>query len=881
MARSHGAYRHITPAAAFTPWTMQGIRYYRRNIAACLLAVCAWLPGCDSTKKPQQSASIATPDAKLSAAYVDRAKSLPVDEALALLVSALEADPKSGEALTLAGGILAKTRWHVPEVTLDHHRKLDRIEFAPPSSLWVSLEGDANTTVRWNLESLKIESTLFPVVSGGTRSLVFDRTHQAVVVERAGITLLCNAQTLKPIREIGPLPDFVAPTSVIAFSPDGLLLAHPTFVSETDRSIVWNLRDATTGEIIRKSPAQGVKPVAAILDRGALRVLHEDGSQFEMPVIPSEEIRTIPAAEPVSIMAAQFALNGGAALILKNPGPHQAPELCILSFSENEDTSLEPESLLERFAWNRHPGIWTTLLRDPELARLKIDDHTARILTGNHAPIHAPDAITAIALGDEHVAVGENNGAVTLLRTLPAPLAKADAAKPAALDAKSLAALANLTEALAGIRHDAAARTFPRSTAERRMQAFKACDFDALLRVFPALDFSPLVTAFHEIKPRSAGPDALQPVQERFVRAFSMPTQPHVEKAFADDDNDAVLSAIRDAGGKGPAAAKALELALASTHPEWIEACVSQAKDLPPLLKQLALSRIAWLQDRKADALAAWPDVFPDWKLIRLREDWDGWEQADFSQAFEKLRLTVSEELAAITVPPEPTPEQRKAVVDRLTDSATVRAVGKARYARACLKAALALASFKDENENTLKLANIARNLGESPAMCLRAEAMSLTALGNYQAAHDRWISLVTDQPVETHEPGDYAEAAYTAFENADPRQAMAILTTGLHRFPRDANFALRAGWVALLTGNSERAYRFLLTGRQIGYPPEKLENATALLAIAAVQTGASEDAAAFYQDLIDLSADWKNPDTIESLEWPEELKASLRQLLW
>jgi hypothetical protein len=109
----------------------------------------------------------------------------------------------------------------------------------------------------------------------------------------------------------------------------------------------------------------------------------------------------------------------------------------------------------------------------------------------------------------------------------------------------------------------------------------------------------------------------------------------------------------------------------------------------------------------------------------------------------------------------------------------------------------------------------------------------------------------------------------------------MAILTTGLHRFPNDANFALRAGWVALLTGNSERAYRFLLTGRQIGYPPEKLENAIALLAIAAAQTGAAEDAAAFYQDLTDLDADWKLPETIESLTWPEELKASLRQLVW
>ena len=107
------------------------------------------------------------------------------------------------------------------------------------------------------------------------------------------------------------------------------------------------------------------------------------------------------------------------------------------------------------------------------------------------------------------------------------------------------------------------------------------------------------------------------------------------------------------------------------------------------------------------------------------------------------------------------------------------------------------------------------------------------------------------------------------------------ILTTGTHRFPNDANFALRAGWVSLLTGNSERAYRFLTTGQRIGYPEEKRENATLLLAIAAAQTGAFEDAQAWYEDLKRLDDDWLDPATIETLEWPEELKASLRQLAW
>jgi hypothetical protein len=94
-------------------------------------------------------------------------------------------------------------------------------------------------------------------------------------------------------------------------------------------------------------------------------------------------------------------------------------------------------------------------------------------------------------------------------------------------------------------------------------------------------------------------------------------------------------------------------------------------------------------------------------------------------------------------------------------------------------------------------------------------------------------------------------------------------------------DFALRAGWIALLTGNPDRAYRFLLTGRQTGYPPAKLENATAMLAIAAAQAGAIDDAVVFHEQLIALNPAWQDPETIEALEWPEDLKSTLRQLTW
>ena len=62
--------------------------------------------------------------------------------------------------------------------------------------------------------------------------------------------------------------------------------------------------------------------------------------------------------------------------------------------------------------------------------------------------------------------------------------------------------------------------------------------------------------------------------------------------------------------------------------------------------------------------------------------------------------------------------------------------------------------------------------------------------------------------------------------------------------------------------------------------PEEKRENATALLTIAAAQTGATDDAAVYFQDLLKIDPAWAKAQTLETLDWPEELKASLRQFM-
>jgi tetratricopeptide (TPR) repeat protein len=486
-------------------------------------------------------------------------------------------------------------------------------------------------------------------------------------------------------------------------------------------------------------------------------------------------------------------------------------------------------------------------MRDPEHAPFAVDGNRVTLLTNPHAPVEVASAITAVAFHENILLTGEENGLLTIHRLLPLPVMNSSAGEPAAIGEAALLALENLSAAMAGSRYDEKQRSFTRVAAEARTAAFNACNFDEFSTVFPRLDFTAVIAEFKTIRRRSAGPESFAPLRDRLERA-------------------------------DPPAAAALALALKSEDAEQIKACLATAVDLPPLLRRISLSRIAWLQGRKADALAGWSGVFPDLAETRLREDWLGWEQTDFQPALDQLRQCVSGELAAIQVPENSTPEQRKAIIARFTDPATIAAVGRARFAAACLQAALAFSAHKEEKEATFQLASLARNLGAAAEPCLRAEALALTALGDYQNAHPRWIELITEHPVETTLPGDYAEAAYTAFENADPRQAMEILTTGMHRFPRDGNFALRAGWVALLTGNSERAYRFLREGQRIGFPDEKLENATALLVIAAAQTGANDDATVYFQDLLRIDPAWADPATLDTLEWPEELKAVLGQ---
>ena len=587
-----------------------------------------------------------------------------------------------------------------------------------------------------------------------------------------------------------------------------------------------------------------------------------------------------------------------------------------------------PEWVL-RLPWSTQPSVWTSLLRDhgnpDEPSPIHVQGSDLRFAGSHRVPIHSEAPITAVAFGPDLAIIGTATGSVVMQRFLPLPQASAE--PPQAAEPIDPARLGLFAEILSGVRFDEVGATFIRLSAAQRFSLLEDIRTEQAATLVPGLDFTATLAGLKAVVPRAAPAASLLPMWDRLARsdrsakawprlldmarpladtrwhqdlseAAALRAEPappaqaispddpspwraqlRIREAFARHDEAAILSEIQAAGTRGPAAATALALALDAESPEWIDACLKTASDLPPLLRTLGESRIAWLQKRNADAMSLWPDEFPDFVKTRQAEDWDGWEQEDFAPRYAAHLQVLTGELAAYVVAADATPPERAAAAERLLAPAARSIIGRRRLAENSLKAAVALAVFPENSAATFQLASQARALGAQPEPCLRAEAISLTRLGDYKNAHPRWLTLLTEHPVATHLSNDYAEAAYTAFENEDPAQALEILSTGVNRFPNDANFALRAGWIALLTGNGGRAYQFLQAGLRVGYPDDKRENASLLLAVAAAQAGFPEDAAMHFQDLLDLAPVWAETKTIDALEWPEELKTSLYQL--
>lgn len=808
-------------------------------LPSALLAVLV----CVSCNKPPVKNSTSaqpTPDPAISALRLELARLRPPAEALALLTENLSEIPSHPSSLATCRDLLLKTTWKFPENTIQLGKSVNHL-WSDSHSVWAAVsDSETSSAIRWNTQSDTPPSILFPAHGGPIRSWHFSPDATRVLIDRNGILLLCDAQSLKPIRALLPLPPDSIPASVVCFSSEFPLFAHP--VLGTSR-ITWHIRDAASGEEVRAyiPPADSSSPIAARMVGATLHLLHPDGSIAKIPVSPAEPATTLPPsssdhyreaiAHPDGFLClAQNTLHSPIRMILLEPG------------TAARDHTPTQDELISLHPWTFQPSLWTSPLpwkNEPN------DGFSAKIRTNTH------------------LLTGETNGRVILHRVLPPPSLLHSKTEPSS-DPAHFHALTSLLHSLS-----------PSNTSA----PFPALDTAALQALFPDLSFDNWQPSAAYTTSQSNPTSIRSALDERLHRFSDRPSFPDIEEAFANADEEKILAAIQNAAPSGAQAATCLRLALASPQPRWTARCLESFTNLPPLLTRIAHSRMAWLENRKADVIAAWPEPFPVYDHIRRTEDWDGWEAADFLIAFEQVRQSVAEELTRLVVLDNATPEQRDASFAHLTDEATLASIGRARYARACLDAATRFAAFPEETERTFELAKIARAMGAPPAPCLRAEALALTALQDHARARDRWVELITHQPIADHQPGDYAEAAYSSFENSDPTQAMAILATGMHRYPQDAAFAMRAGWIALLTAHPEAAYRFLLAGHRVGWPQDQAAHACALLAIAAFQSGAPEESAAWFQELMRIDASWRDEKHITGLSWPDEIKSVLHHL--
>ena len=359
-------------------------------------------------------------------------------------------------------------------------------------------------------------------------------------------------------------------------------------------------------------------------------------------------------------------------------------------------------------------------------------------------------------------------------------------------------------------------------------------------------------------------------ITRRFADAFpekfpelTAPARAHadiIRQVYATGDHDAILAVI-DSAPNGLPLATALYHAIESGNTDFIGHTLAKAEDIPPSLVALAKRQI--------------PEEV-DFEHLRRIEDWQGYESPDFTPLLNRSRKERADTIASLTLPENPTEIDISAFSLRLTDPETLGKLGKPLVAEKAISAARSLAEIPTHAATAIRLTDLAQGLGTHPAACLRVRAAAFATLSDFNAAHTTWINLITHQPEAAHLPTDYSEAAYTAFENGDPRQAMEILNTGLFRFPQDVSFAIRSGWIALLTDHPKEALVCLTRATKLGLPPAEIENTTALLAITHFQLSDPATASSYLEQLKAISPKWEDPKNIEALPWPESFKAAL-----
>jgi len=336
-----------------------------------------------------------------------------------------------------------------------------------------------------------------------------------------------------------------------------------------------------------------------------------------------------------------------------------------------------------------------------------------------------------------------------------------------------------------------------------------------------------------------------------------------------------VARTMNAVGGRGPAAAAALRVALAAADAPAITAALAAAKDLPAPVREYAVARIRWAEGRKMEVFAQWPADFPDYRELRARGALGDWEAALPTAETERFLGSLRRELATLEPPPDAGPDDLRALATVLLDPATTSIFGIKRVREALVACALELAPDRKSAKLVARMVERARLGGAAPLDCLRVEARALMAAAEFTAAYAHWLQLIDADQGEAR-PGDFLDAARCVLEDLQDAAAIELLLRGKDRFPADPGYACDAAWLLLAAGHPEQAGMLLEHGFTLPLAADERENALAMLVCAAEQTQRAERADQAFLELRALSPDWGDDKALKALGWPEALEQNL-----
>lgn len=336
-----------------------------------------------------------------------------------------------------------------------------------------------------------------------------------------------------------------------------------------------------------------------------------------------------------------------------------------------------------------------------------------------------------------------------------------------------------------------------------------------------------------------------------------------------------VARVMQAVDGQGLAAITALHQSLRAGDSAAIARALEFARELPSPIREHATARALWAQGRSAEVFALWPGELPRDHDFQNTHDWRGWENALPDAERKAFLAELQQQLDTLQVGPGASPADLRALAERLLDPATRSFFGSRRVRDAMVACGLALAHEPGDAKQVARLLDSARLAGADPLDCLRIEARSLMATGNFSAAYGRWLQVIDPQATAAR-ASDHLEAARCVLHDAQDIAAVELLLRGKDRFPADPLFAHEAAWLLLGAARPEEAGILLEHGFTIPFTAEQMPIALAMLVCAAEQTGRGERADQTFRQLVAAAPDWGDSSALEALDWP----AALRQCL-